>query len=485
MASQTLNYSPIGGINAEDAEISLGETQVRDSVNFLFDRKMVSSRPAAEIKDYGFTGAFKVGKSANFGGVRRHLVVSEGVNLYSINPTTLVSTQITGAAVSSIGDYPSSIGVVNQLMLVGGFSGGLLRWLPSTTNYSLIPTAPYQFVVGHRTRAVAASHLTDSNGSMWIGWSKAGDETNWVDYGSGHSTLPEVGPILGLANVRNIVVVPCDGGFYLGYPVVGDPPFDWQVFSTNSYQAPQPRTFTSFGGMCFFVSSSDVHVFNLSEISNIGRNIRSMLFSEIKNGAVYTGVVTQNIGARKRVLYHLIPMSGSLLHFIYDVEDNTWSKHQYSQQTRGGFALEAGGDSNTLLLGTNTAGQVLQWNPDVECESEQRLNSRVFSLDPITHNFNFSRAMLRYKCNADIPRSSLKLECDTGEFYQGLNLEADLPASEKWRRMWYPGLLAGQNYTADLTIPAGHSVSFDRLDLEISDAGEFMTGVDVNYGTSH
>ncbi len=477
MSNQTLQYSPIGGINAEDAEVSLQETQVRDSVNFLFDRKMVSSRPAAETVNYGFSGTFVNGRSGNFSGTRRHLVITS-TGLYSLNYTARTSTQITGAAISAVGKYPSSIGVVNSLMLVGDNTGGLLRWLPSTTNYSLIPTAPYRYVVGHRTRAVAAYHLTDSTGAMWVGWSKAGDETNWVDYGSGHSTLPEIGPIQGIANARNVIVVPCDGGFYLGYPVVGDPPFDWQVYSTNSFQTPQNKTFTSFGSLCFFVSSNDVHIFNLSEVANIGRNIRSMLFSEIKNGANYYGVVTQNIGNRSRLLYHLIPVSGGNLHFVYDVEDSVWSKHSYDNSPIAGMAIEAGGNSNSLVIGTSTAGTVLQWNTDQECEAEQRLYSRVLSLDPITHNFNFSRAMLRYKCDSDIPSTNLHIESDQGEYYQGLDLKADLPASGKWRRMWYPGVTAGQNFTADLTIPAGHSISLDRLDIEVSDAGEFVSGVE-------
>lgn len=476
MASDFLDYRPIGGINQEDPEFAIGETEVRGADNFLFERYSTLTRPGVASYATAILSP-KMVRSFDFGSSIK-TVASAGNKIYYLNPTTLAETEITGAGLTLANGENLSMDVVNGVVLVGGNSAGLARWDPAGGTYTVVASSNYRYVAGQISRAIAAykigvDALLDPR---TVAWSKAGDETNWTAFGSGSTVLADAtDEITGIGNIRGTVVVARTGGFHLGHATGNSSPaFTWELHSKAATGCKYPSTWFVYGTQAFFVGEEDVHTFNLVNVEDIGRPIRRELLSYLRLGYLYRGFVSQSIGLNARDHYHMVPMSGpaGLPHFSFDIEERKWARHLYGDYlpVTGWYQRFAGNASAPAFM--DASGAIRVWDESLPCEVEAQLRSRKFLVGKPSTDYQSQRGMMIYKAIEDVESVTLNTRVNVGVEEKEYSSDHALLGGNYWRRKWLNHRLSGNFFTYDLTVPAGSSLAINYLGLEYGEQGQ-------------
>jgi hypothetical protein len=472
-------YGPAGGINQEDPEISLGEQEVRGATNFLFERKLAVSRPGLQLYSMGSVFSTpRLGWSKDFGALGIKTVLVSGNQIYSLDSSSLNATEITGAGLT-IGDAClSSIAVVNALVMVGYNTGGLARWDPTGGTYTVISAAPYRFVCGHISRAVAArkigSGLTDPYS---VAWSTAGDETDWTSFGAGSAVLPETSSeIMGIANIRNVLVFPRTDGFHLGYSTgVSTPAFRFELHSSDAVGPTDMHSFCHDGATIYFVGRDDVYSFNTVETVSIGRQIRRELLGYMRGGVLFRGFISRGIGLNPRSQYHLVPLGASgVPHFVYDIGEEKWSRHSYAWDTATGwFQLKPDGTSAPALVNTIGTTTAWLWDEQRNCEVEQSLLGRSVMVGEMDRDIRVQRLMVLYRnlSNAST-EAQFSMSSELNDTPKTTTTSVVLREDARWSRRWATVEAVGQLFRPDLTIPADSRVEIAAYGLLPSDSGD-------------
>ncbi len=255
-------------------------------------------------------------------------------------------TEITGAGIANTWDnFFFTLAVANGVVLIPGHPSGLVRWDPSTMVYTQIAAAPYSFITSMYSRAVAAYKLTGAlTDPITVAYSATGDETNWASLGAGSTVLSDVPDVItGLANLRNVLVIPRTYGISLGYPTGTFPQvFNFTNFSNSGIGCCNPATFKVFDNVAYFVSTCGIHSFDLTSISNIGEGIYTDIMAVIQQyGGALRGFISRSYKLDYQPTYNLFlditanlggPLGNTIYHYQYNITERKWSKHLYSSE---------------------------------------------------------------------------------------------------------------------------------------------------------
>lgn len=468
MALKIYPYRPIGGVNVDDSEDSLGELEVQQSANILFERKRFFTRPAATLfSATNFTGNLDFGKSVRIDALLpQTFLISSNGKLYCLVFETS-STEITGPGTSFGAFNFHNSEAVNGIIIIANNTGGFIRWDPTGFVYTILDAthSNYRYVTSHLTRAVGAYKLDAPVNSRKVGWSQSGDETAWTGGDSGSSELVDApDDITGLTVLYNVLVVARKGSFHLGFPTyTSEPVYRFEMFGRQSCNGVQhPSTLDTYDNTMFYCSQSDVFTFDLRQVTAIGRQIRRELFAYLKEGVNYRGFVVKSVAntqmitdAPVRPQYHLVPMANSRAypHFVYDIEEKIWSRHTYDFPVKGGYYAIV---TEVLACPAVFSGaQSGFWTTDRPCETSAYLTSRSITLEAEEADCIVRRLLLKYR-NYGMSNITTKVRARVGDTLEETTDSQAIGttvADQKLLRKWFNHAQAGQNFEITLNIP--------------------------------
>lgn len=503
-----------GGLNAYNPEIVVEKGEVVwGSKNFYFERGVARSRdglsalPAAYIPASLSAGLFRFGKpfkvqasassTTDWGAV---VMYGNGAIGFDDGSGSLTLLYPASGTDTSDGISPlcgmAQCDMVNGSILVGGYTTGLRRWVadhsgPFTT--TRIAAAPYRYVAGHRTRAIAAYALPASGAPTVnprkVAWSVDGDETNFTSAGSGSTTLADsAGEITGVAVIRDTLVVARSDGFTFGYLTGSSSPvYNWLTHSKNSIGCTEASTFAYDSNACYFVSNDDVYRFDLVDMVKIGQKAQPKITRRYDSNSqtlLYCGFIAESSGNGANLQeqfpcrrYHLISNQATgISHFAYDIDEERWSYHDYDDVTLGGYF----NGTMTLIafydgaVGTET---VSYFNSETACERGGVLKTPVVILGDPDSNTTVQGMSLEYN-NKD--GSAIDCTVDVDSTADGPDLleregAISLFPNSGWRRGKI-GLRSSGNYVqTTITVPANHHLELSRLRVQYEPTGEQRT----------
>lgn len=520
---QPLLYRPVGGINSTLPADSIGETEVADAVNFLFERQQAVTRPGYQTRVISSIAAQAYFVWGGLPLTDVFIVVTGPGKLYKVTYPGLAVTEITpaaGAFTTFSGRMFQAAGVNGAVLISGDAGGGMVRWVPADATYTIVTAPSYQFVSSHFSRAVAAKSLVGGTGDYTVAWSAAGDETDWASATAGSSVLSDVtGQIQGLGVIDNVVVIPTTHGFHFGYATgVSTPAYRFEAKIRTGFGPAWDSTVCFHNNVCYYVGQHNAYTFDLQTIKPIGDPIREELLRALtqasalknvtyrgfvsvegSNTALTTGAFTAAYShvLTGRAQYNLVPalaqgydatfnpnlVRPNFPHFAYNIEEGTWSKHRYDFNVVGGCWLQ---NHNKLFLHDSTATPLIrEWDSSIWCESSAYLLSRILipNGDPCS-DFTSQRTLMRYRNSSPAvlgnPRErrviltvSAKLESEllVASSEQG----KDLPFSDDpdWWRTMYDIRVTGNDFQYRVDVPPNSVFALNMLGGKFAPAGQF------------
>lgn len=251
------------------------------------------------------------------------------------------ATQITGPGITAAGwdNFFFSNCVCNRVVLIAGYKGGLIRWDPTTLNYTLIADAKYGYVAKQNTRAVGAFKLTGTLlDPIVFGASKPGDESVWVPASieAYENTVADIDDVItGVGVAKGILVIPRTFGFHLGYPT-GTFPAIYNVVqhSSNAIGCSNPATFCIYKNVCYFVSTNGIHTFDLVDVEDIGEGVYNEILGMLSQlGGTLRGFISASYKTDFQPTYNLyldnvggtsVPRDLPL--WQYNLKERKWSR---------------------------------------------------------------------------------------------------------------------------------------------------------------
>ncbi len=469
----SLVYSPIGGVNLTDGEDVLGDQEVRDSSNFLYERGAARTRPGLNISAVTPSlGSIDFAKSLSLG-VTPMTYVIVGNKLYKLVGST--ATEITGSGITFGSSEFHNGTSVNGEILIANSTGGLVRWDPTGGTYTILSNAKYRYVTGHFSRALGAYDTTATNGDKKVGWCVTGDIGDWTSIGSGSNTLSDCpDDITGLGNINNVVVIPRRTGIHLAFPTgYGSNPFRFEAWGRDGSGFPYPSTLCFHSNVLYGVGKDDVYTFDLANLTPIGYKIRDELLQAIHAGVTFRGFVSTLVGCSARTRYHLVPNSHNWPHYCYDVDERKWSKHSYEASITGGFHfIPSYTTEGFAVFGSNFIGR---WDDSLPCETDSWLKSRTFALGDVDKDHRVVRLLLRYRDQGEglaNCRFAVTLNQERREEIQRVVVGSP-SASNRWTRAWFNFRLEGQDGEFRVDIPAGQPFSTNLTAIQVVPGGEY------------
>lgn len=491
-------FSPVvlsvgGGISAAVKENALPSGKVTDARNFLFQRGTALTRPGLS-KETGSgypTGVIYVQElylhRSSTDLDKTSILVTDDDSIYQFDAMGVPRTELTPvstAAAFSDADLMNAASV-NGLILIANNPGGMVRWDPAGTTYTIIPSSPYHFVTGHISRAVGAYEI--GGFAAKVGWSVTGDETDWISAGSGSAVLADIpDKVTGLKTVRNTIVLVRTSGFHLGYPTgTSDPAFRFEAFSQEGAGCPYPSTIAITDDFMAYCGADNVYMFDLSRISPIGDEIRDRLFPYLKNGVVFRGFFTReipfssvdleyggndsNAGYSTRLMFHLA--AAGFPHFIYDFTEGSWSIHTYDDNTLSvPFSL-----GFPAFYGTD--GFINRWDLRERVETTAYLTLPTLEIGDLDQNFRAGPIILRYRDQGVVESIIVNSICkgDEGKMVED-TVNTSIGTAEadgRFMRTKFLTNLVGNGFETTIEVPENKSLILDAVMIKIQQAGVF------------
>lgn len=339
---------------------------VSTATNLLFERGLMITRPCVVTPLGGnpgsfISGAYTVVAADQYGLSQNNNISNRGAvalvkdnagapRLFILSTDQTIGplftpTEITGAGMTGmLTPQPFSSTEINGVVLFGGISDGIIRWDPTTTNYTILSVA-YKFVAKQFARALAAYTVGafTNTGPLTIAFSVSGDETNWSGYGSGLDILPDVSDVItGLGVIKGVVVVPRSFGFHLGFPTGQFPTiYNWTLFNEESIGCYYPASMAWAYDRCYFMSQFGIHSFDLTTFTDIGEGVyEECAFLMSEYGLTPRGFIISTYRGDFRPSYNITFDSfpnvfgpgtlPTIPHFMYDIRERKWSRHVYA-----------------------------------------------------------------------------------------------------------------------------------------------------------
>jgi len=422
----------------------------------------------------GFTGNIAYADSKPYGATPYTVLLSSNGKVYKLVGTAC--TELTGVTTSFGSAAYHNVEVVNGVLLIANDTGGLIRWNPSGTTLTQLTTAKYRYVTSHLSRAVAAYDTNASAllGPRTVGWSIAGDETDWAGAGSGSTCLSDaVDDITGLGVCHNVLVILRRKGKHLGYATgVSSPAFRFENHTRSGIGCYYPGTASFDANTAFYVGIDDVYAFDLTTEAPIGQNIRRELLASLRAGCSYRGFISRVSEAEPRARYHLVCTSGQppVPHYSYDIQSEAWSRHTYKDyQIQGGWQLISSASSEVVAL--HSGATPLQWSATASLDTPAYVRSGVITVGSLGAEMALTRSLIRY---CERTAGQLLLTVENGRESKVTLVPLMNEDTYKWRRVWADLRLTGQDFVVSLETK--DHLAMDYLGLDVSPAGVYRNG---------
>lgn len=507
-----LPYAPVGGVNTYDSEDNIGDTEVADARNLLFEGKQCFARPG--LATIGSVINDTIGSVFYVGGPYLILINSAGTKIYACALPNSVPNefQVTGPAITLIGGF-ISVDYVNGVYLIAGNSGGLIRWdWFAGTVYTLIATAPFQFVAGHYSRAVAAYNLTVSSTIQGLDfdWSVPGDETVWtvapgLVNGSGKAIINDAnGTINSLSIVKNVVVISAGTGIHLAYATGnGASPYNIQKW-TSKIQVPifgapgayAPKVFNNL--LYYITANGDVCTFDLAQVQSIGTKIQKTLLLAIQGRTVGNDVSTAfslydyaavaTLQAMVPRFHIFVKNPGVYWHFSYNILEGVWSIHEYDPAMALLHVFSIPGISNLSFVGpafyqniSPTNNVYKYWSPGTACERAPYFKGKLFVAEKPEVDYTLNRVLVGTR-DYGVQSTTVSVESRLGRQKNVAAVTRNTGSASNdgfWGREWFDmlqpgtGSATGQMFQATVTGAVGSKFACNYVGLRFSNAGDF------------
>ncbi len=487
------DYSPIryemfGGVNSADAENQIGDNEVVDAVNFLFEREECFTRPglsAPSALSISGNGVFAKSTRLNANGSLVTLLISSNGHLFRLTPG--YSVVDLGAITTGATDF-HNIAAVNNVMLVGNTPNGLVRVDPATNGVTTIATAKFRYVRSLLSRAVGAYDTTASFGSIKVGWTVAGDETTWTGAtnGSGSAILSDApDEITGCETIKNVWVILRRGGIHLGYQTgLGFPAFRFEQYQRDGAGCNFPSTVACEDNMIFFCSNDDVFTFDLQGgLQRIGGKIRYELFNYLDNGVLFRGFMSRStssttLARRPRLRYNLFPTQAGYTHFSYDLDEKKWSRHQYNATSLNAssafYYIQNNNFESPAIF--DSAGNIYTWDNGLNCESAAYMLGKMFDVQPLEKDYRVNRILLKHRNMGETDGITLGVSASLNNVRTWKTDVQNIGTQEAdfaWMRTWFNIDSVGNDFQVRIDVPPNTPFSTNYLSMQLSEAGEY------------
>lgn len=515
-----LPYAPVGGVNSTDSEDNIGDTEVADSRNFLFEGKQCFTRPGLASVASAINDSIQYIFSP--GGPYLILISTTSNKIYATVGLPPASTefQVTGAAITfNAPTLVPRVAYVNGVYLIAGVQQGLVRWNPGAgTTYTILAAATnFLFIDGHYSRAVGAYPIPGIGPviGLQFSYSVPGDETVWtagvgVVNGSGSAQLSDANGLISAFTVmRNVVILVAGSGFHLAYATGnGASPYNIQKFSKRSavpFVQSEPAVYNN---VMYYVSNyGDVCTFDLNQVQSIGHRIQKTLNLALQNrlltySSIQTGITTTNYadtnyaGISEPRFHILVKTASAYFHFVYTINEDTWSIHEYDPS----ISLIGIANINPILslptgtLGTGfdgigplfyqnvTPGNNLYryWYPGTNCERAPYIKGKVFIVEKPELDYTLNRVLVGTRDYGD--------QSVTTSVESRLGRQKNVSTTVKsigslndgyWGRDWFDMLQAGtgsatgQVFQPTVTGAANKKLAINYIGMRFTGASEF------------
>lgn len=488
-----IEFNTLGGTNTTDNYARVGETEVNDSDNLLWEKGMALARPGLGTGTIAFTTGIAIfadsiiinNESVNF-------VINNAGTMY--NFTVATGFAYTGAGTLFANFLDNNICSALNTLLVGNNQNGLILIDDpiNNPNYIVIPEAPYKYFASHQGRAVAAYDLTNTtNGPRAFGWCKPGDLTTWtsVDGSAGQEFIAECNDkVSGLGVLHNIVVILRTTGIHLGYPTGSLPlPYNLQPFTTYGAGCFYSSTAAWTDQFVIFCGQDDVYMFDLQQCTPIGYKIRDELMHRLNVGTNYRGVITRvGQSSTPRFRYHLFPINAvDQPHFVYDLLEQKWSKHSYNVPGNWPFDLAAGvllslpnsQDHGFAFVDGSTPTNVRLWDGNLACEKQMSFTRYMGMPGSLERDFKVTDILIRHK-DLGVTLITITLEAqlnDTTQTFNGSKLAGSFMQTGKLIRTYLSRnedmKAVGNDFLVTIVIGSNQVISMDYLVFMLAEVG--------------
>jgi len=532
VADERITWTPANGLNVEDPAILVRPDQCVEARNMLFERGVARTRPHAVRDTYGFwpdpsAAKFRFARGMLVGADSPNSVVILSDGTLAKGPQAQALSQ-SGGGTLALGDSEfDNINVVNGVFVIGNNgsvgTNGMVRHDPATSDFTIVAGAQFRYYASLYSRALGAYKGTGSlETAHTVGWSIAGDETDWSGSGSGETVLAETpDEITGVRTVQNVVAVARSMGWTLGF-ATGDglQPIRWETLVRHGRQGcPYPSTIADDGNELLWCGHDNVYHMDMNWSPRaIGGPIRRELLFWLARGVLFRGYTARmdfgpagTVGGAQelsspapRLRYHLVPISrAGVPHYSFDVDARTWSRHFYSYPLLGGceaFNLTSTSVQTAvtwcnLLFLDEATPDVLRWGDGasgagVVADEGAFLRSGVFVVGDATHEYKVQRAHIVWARDGshgvgDIDPAGvlMTVRCKqqqrwVEQQYKPLDAYQVAEGSEDWQATFIDtdGKPVGQLFQIALEIPPGFPLMIARIELLLSDAGEMKAG---------
>lgn len=530
-----VEWRPVGGINADRAPVALESYESPLATNWLFEQGVARVRPHLvldrvwALNAVSYAKSFILDRGATYT-QEPYAVFLRGSSIYKWNPydgTPL--EEVTGAGVSLVGIPANNVIVINGQVVVGNHATGMVHWTVGGTTYTVEADAKYRYFTGLNSRVIGAFRIEGGNQDpREIGWSVAGDITDWSGDGSGATTLSDLADsVSGLRTVDNRVVILRSDGYSFGSQTgQSTPAFRFETPIRRGVGFPYPSTIDEYNNSIFGVGRDDVYELTLSKgPAPIGTKIRRLLMPYLAKGIAYHGVIvrgdrgalpgvtqtTSESAFKPRLRYHLVPTlkalsSGAFTfsaddapHFSYDINEGTWGVHTYNFPNKLSAAYEGitapapGGHQSTKLSFLQAdIGDQYDWAEDFNSSNEEPavLHSKVIKIGDGQVSFRVHNMLVSWALEGDytqldvrkLPKVEINVRCKSRYKLREQRRELDLALladghAGEWYNSWFSMELRGNLFEITVTVPAPVRIALEVITLYVSEGGQLQAGI--------
>ena len=511
-----VDITPAQGIDAEDPSSGMltEDTFVSDSENFEFHHGAAFSRPG--ITAITFKPVFEtiVGGAAdqdawsplasgtrsygNFASTNINTIARKGATIRSFN---FLWTGVSEWTVAENLENPvgaphplpdpatvRSFDYVNGDLYIASINSKILRIANAAGLYELVTdTDKWENIVSHRARLIGARSVAAPQS---VGWSVSGNALSWNVYGGnsvGTALADSIDSVVGLANIRNVIVVFHANGISLLNPTrQANIAYDNERFEKNGIGVYHIDTLASSRSVAFFVAEDNVYSFDLNNITPIGTKAGRGI-TDLCYGAFSTtrGFICHNVG-RRRSSYYIIYEPGQNPAWFYNIQHNTWTKFTFDSPVSHfsnaptafkGVQIRSlvGNSPGTQwpLSGLSNAFWVM--HNDKACERAMWLRSRTFTLGTPMEEWRCTRAIIVHTTVTSVVMTITLTarNAATGAVSTNSTPTTTANTTTKPDRLVvnFPNPISGNYYDVRLDYPASTDVTVFKIMLEFDRVG--------------
>lgn len=477
-----------GGVNSEVYPEDF--SGLIDSKNFLFEKGGALRLP--QVSDYAVGGAdpgariiyaFKADPPGN-----NSAFLTANQKMYV---GSFAYTEITGPGLPAIiasNDAFMFVGCDEALMTTFGVYGDPARKAQGAVVYT-IPTMPV--LTASPTTGCSfkgRSFLGGNHFNPYVAYSAVGNSNDWTGGTAGVITLADfAGNLYGMyPQYDRVLLMFGDGLAYMYATGSSLLPIKIEALARDSYGMRHYNAGVLFNGVLYYVGWDNIFSTSPSGIKPIGGPIRNEFIDQFdlnpaSNVRVQLSSYFNKSSRRPRVWFFFVPQLLSIPSdlntvFCYDVEEEKWSKHDFSSVSSFSFMLAQPDLTNGILLYPFSSSK----NVKLLSESTQRtpnlpnqlITSSISPSEDVTDVINVSRGHLKYKDNG-IATLRVVVRGRSGtrviEKESIIRVGAE-PATGEWLVSSFPVGIASATFNARIEVISGDP-ELRSLQLDVSKGG--------------